>query len=176
MTNKIKRLLMGIAALAALAVGGAQFAGAQGNGSSTSSGTQQSDPADQPGDGQGEQDEQGANDEGAQVTGPAAEQAKAAALAEVGSGTVTDISSENPGDAADTPEAGDKPDPAYQSEIAYAVEVTKADGTATDVHLDKQFKVLGTETAQQGENGQQDQQDQGGTESGAEQPDSGEQR
>ena len=37
--------------------------------------------------------------------------------------------------------------PAYESKIAYDVEVTKADGSVVDVHLDKAFKVLGTEKA-----------------------------
>jgi hypothetical protein len=99
------------------------------------------------------------------LTGPSAERAKAAALAEVGSGKVTDVSSEteeaddpkeavNPKEADDPKEANepkDQADPAYQAAIAYSVEVTKADGSAVDVHLDKQFKVLGTEKAQQDE-------------------------
>jgi uncharacterized membrane protein YkoI len=93
-----------------------------------------------------------------QLTGPAADRAKAAALAEVGGGKVTDVSSEKgdanePGEANEPKEAGDEADPAYQDRIAYAVEVTKADGSAVDVHLDDQFKVLGTEKADQGESG-----------------------
>jgi hypothetical protein len=101
-----------------------------------------------------------------QLTGPDADRAKAAALAEVGGGKVTDVSSEtgdaneakDPNEAKEPKDANEPADPAYQDRIAYAVEVTKADGSAVDVHLDKQFKVLGTEKAQQdeqqGENGQ----------------------
>jgi hypothetical protein len=88
-----------------------------------------------------------------QLTGPAAERAKAAALAEVGGGKVTDVSSETE-EASEPKEANepkDEADPAYQSRIAYSVEVTKSDGSAVDVHLDKQFKVLGTEKAVQDE-------------------------
>jgi hypothetical protein len=93
-----------------------------------------------------------------QLTGPDADRAKAAALAAVGGGKVTDVSSEKgdanePGEPNEPKEAGDEADPAYQDRIAYAVEVTKADGSAVDVHLDDQFKVLGTEKADQGESG-----------------------
>ena len=81
------------------------------------------------------------------VTGDAAAKAKAAALAEVPGGKVGDISAEQ-ADASkgtDKPEAGDTPDPAYESKIAYDVEVTKTDGTQVTVHLDKAFQVLGVE-------------------------------
>ncbi|MEA2232181.1 MAG: hypothetical protein QOD83_1997 [Solirubrobacteraceae bacterium] len=93
-----------------------------------------------------------------QLTGPDADRAKAAALAEVGGGKVTDVSSEKgdanePGEATEPKETGDAADPAYQDRITYAVEITKADGSAVDVHLDDQFKVLGTEKADQGESG-----------------------
>jgi hypothetical protein len=95
------------------------------------------------------------------LTGPDADRAKAAALAEVGSGKVTDVSSEtgdakeanDPKEATEPKDANEPADPAYQDRIAYAVEVTRSDGSAVDVHLDKQFKVLGTEKAQQGEHG-----------------------
>jgi len=83
---------------------------------------------------------------------PADEQkAKDAALAEVGTGTVNEVSAETPdkGEKADKPEKGDTPDPAYEQQIAYDVEVTKADGSTVEVHLDKSFQVLGTEKADQ---------------------------
>jgi uncharacterized membrane protein YkoI len=57
------------------------------------------------------------------ITGSALDRASAVALKEVGDGKVTDT------------EAGDE-------EGAYEVEVTRADGSQVDVHLDKQFKVL----------------------------------
>ena len=90
------------------------------------------------------------------MTGAAAEQAKAAALAKVGSGTATELSAENhAGDKADAsdkaeqPDKGEQADPTYEAQVAYDVEVTKADGSVVDVHLDKQFKVLGTEAGDQ---------------------------
>ena len=57
------------------------------------------------------------------IAGQELERAKAAALAETGGGKVTET------------EAGDE-------EGAYEVEVTRADGSQVDVHLDKGFNVL----------------------------------
>ncbi len=97
---------------------------------------------------------EGAEQEGAeqQPTGPAITRAKQAALAKVGGGKVTDVSAEKPDpneskDAAEPTRAGEPGDPAYESKIAYDVEVTKADGSIVDVALDSQFAVLGTENA-----------------------------
>jgi len=71
----------------------------------------------------------GGDDEGRDtaITGSALDRAGQAALSEVGSGKVTDT------------EAGDE-------QGAYEVEVTKADGSEVDVHLDKSFAVIGSET------------------------------
>ena len=60
------------------------------------------------------------------ITGSALDRASAAALRETGGGRVTGT------------EAGDE-------EGAYEVEVTRADGTEVDVHLDKAFEVLSTD-------------------------------
>lgn len=60
------------------------------------------------------------------ITGAALERASASALAETGGGKVTDT------------EAGDE-------DGAYEVEVTLGDGREVDVHLDKAFRVLGSE-------------------------------
>jgi len=57
------------------------------------------------------------------ITGSALERASAAALKETGGGKVTET------------EAGDE-------EGAYEVEVTRADGSQVDVHLDKAFNVI----------------------------------
>ena len=57
------------------------------------------------------------------ITGQALDHAKAAALDHTGGGKVTET------------EAGDE-------EGAYEVEVTRADGSQVDVHLDKGFNVL----------------------------------
>ena len=66
------------------------------------------------------------------VAGPALERVSAAALAETGGGRVTGT------------EAGDE-------EGAYEVEVTRADGTQVDVHLDEHANVIGTEDDGSGE-------------------------
>ncbi len=60
------------------------------------------------------------------ITGSSLEQASKAALAHVGGGKVTET------------EVGDE-------EGFYEVEVTRADGSQVDVHLDRSFDVLGVE-------------------------------
>ena len=70
----------------------------------------------------------GGDDDGSDeaITGTALERASEAALRQTGGGRVTET------------EAGDE-------EGAYEVEVTKADGSQVDVHLDEGFRVLATE-------------------------------
>ncbi|MFG1664960.1 PepSY domain-containing protein [Streptomyces sp. Y7] len=68
----------------------------------------------------------GGEDNETPISGPALEKASAAALAHTGEGKVTDT------------EVGDE-------EGYYEVEVTLDNGKQADVHLDKDFKVLGTE-------------------------------
>jgi hypothetical protein len=170
MTQRLKKLLMGLAALAALAVGGSALANAAQGGGSTppaASGTQTADtpePGDKPdGNEQGEHadgNQQGehadGNEPSDQVTGADAQKAKDAAIAATSGGKVNEVSAEHAdGGKADTPEPGDTPDPAYASQIAYSVEVAKTDGSVVDVQLDKAFKVLGTEKGD-GERGHQD--------------------
>ena len=58
------------------------------------------------------------------IAGKALDRAKAVALAEIGGGKVTGT------------EVGDE-------DGAYEVEVTRADGSQVDVHLDSAFKVIG---------------------------------
>jgi hypothetical protein len=65
------------------------------------------------------------DDDGAGYTGPGADKAKAAAVAEVGG----------------TANAVEKDD----EEGAWEVEVTKSNGGTVDVHLDENFDVLGVE-------------------------------
>jgi uncharacterized membrane protein YkoI len=60
------------------------------------------------------------------ITGQALDRAEAAALEHTGGGRVTET------------EVGDE-------EGAYEVEVTRADGSQVDVHLDEDFAVLGSE-------------------------------
>jgi uncharacterized membrane protein YkoI len=68
----------------------------------------------------------GGDDEGSEraITGSALERAKAAALEHTGGGQVTET------------EVGDE-------ESYYEVEVTRADGSQTDVQLDRGFDVVG---------------------------------
>ena len=99
MRDKLKGMLIAIAAVAVLAVGGTAIAGAAGGGDD--------DAADKA------------------ISGQALDRASAAALAETGGGKVTET------------EVGDE-------EGAYEVEVTRADGSQVDVHLNKGFKVLGS--------------------------------
>ena len=70
----------------------------------------------------------GGDDDGREqaITGSALERASAAALKETGGGKVTET------------EAGDE-------EGAYEVEVTRADGSEVDVHLDEAFSVINSE-------------------------------
>ena len=99
MRDKLKGVLIAIAAVAVLAVGGTAIAGAAGGG------------------------DDDATDRA--ISGQALDRASAAALAETGGGEVTET------------EVGDE-------EGAYEVEVTRADGSQVDVHLNKDFKVLGS--------------------------------
>jgi hypothetical protein len=66
------------------------------------------------------------------INGPALEQASAAALAHTGQGSVSDT------------EVGDE-------ESYYEVEVTLDDGSQTDVQLDRDFNVVGSEADKGGE-------------------------
>ena len=97
MKDKLKGVLIAIAAVAVLAVGGTAIAGAAGGG------------------------DDDATDKA--ISGQALDRASSAALAETGGGKVTET------------EVGDE-------EGAYEVEVTRADGSQVDVHLDKGFNVL----------------------------------
>ncbi len=161
MAQKLKQVLTTSAVLAGLVAGGATYANAQSSNptpaakasSASTASSEQNDTNERPG---GDHNE--ASD---QVTGAAQAAAKKAALAAV-DGKVTEVSRETPDptDKQDTPEPGDKADPAYERNIAYDVEVTKADGSVVDVHLDKTFKVLGSDKADQGENDHGDHADQ----------------
>ena len=97
MKDKLKGVLIAIAAIAVLAVGGTAIAGAAGGG-----------------------DDDGTDKA---ISGQALDRAKAVALDHTGGGKVTGT------------EAGDE-------EGAYEVEVTRADGSQVDVHLDKGFNVI----------------------------------
>ena len=71
------------------------------------------------------------------ITGQALERASAAALEHTGGGKVTET------------ETGDE-------EGAYEVEVTRADGSEVDVHLDKDFNVLSQAADEESDDGGSD--------------------
>jgi hypothetical protein len=104
---------MGLAALAALALGGSQLAGAASTTTSRSSGSA-SAPAGQP---------PGNNE--TVLTGTTADQVKAAILAKLPGATIQRMSDETDGKSTD----------------AYEAHVTKSDGTRVEVFLDKSFAV-----------------------------------
>jgi uncharacterized membrane protein YkoI len=72
-------------------------------------------------------DDRDANEVERPIQGADLDRASAAALKHTGGGTVTET------------EAGDE-------EGAYEVEVTRADGTEVDVHLDRSFNVINSQT------------------------------
>jgi uncharacterized membrane protein YkoI len=88
-------------------------------------------------EGRGAEDDDGDDDEGVEaddrlLTDTESTSAREAALAEVGAGTVTEVSAE------DTLVDG--------AEVAYEVEVTRPDGTEVEVDLDARSTVVSTVT------------------------------
>ena len=116
--KQIRNVVLGVAALAALALGGSVIAQA-GDQSAPPAISQESPAADKA------EDEAEGPDKA--ITGSALEQASAAALDYLGGGKVSGT------------EVGDE-------ESKYEVEVTNADGSQTDVQLDGDFNVVGDET------------------------------
>lgn len=135
MAQPMKQVLMGVAALSALALGGSALAGAATNSSSTQGGSapaQQQPPAGAPSQGQPPAGPHvGANGKQEQaLTGDTAAKVKAAALAKVPGGTVerveTDVDHGSP----------------------YEAHVRKADGTELEVLVNKDFDVTAVNTMQ----------------------------
>jgi hypothetical protein len=119
----IKKLLAGVVAVAALAVGGAAIAGAADSqsGTTTTTTTNQGPPgapANMPAPGTAAHE-----DAEKPVTGSAATKAQAAAVKAVGSGTAGDVTTDYFG-------------------TGYEVTVTKSDGSTVEVHLDSSFNAL----------------------------------
>jgi hypothetical protein len=162
MDDRMKKVLLGLGAFGALAIGAAQLAGAQSSSSTPPPATSAAPSASTSApaaEAPGTETADGAEKDGAEeqadtLTGATGDKVSAAALAAVGSGKVTDMSAENQdaadqGGAPETPDKGEPADPAYEARSAYSAEVTKADGSVVDVHLDQQFNVLGTQAAEQ---------------------------
>jgi len=130
MPKPLKQVLIGIAALAALALGGSAIAtattGSSSAGSSTtpSTTTAQGGPPGAPGFTPANAPGTAAHESAEKtITGEAAEKARAAALASTGGGKATSVT-------------GD-----FRNSGAYEVAVTKTDGSQVVVHLDSSFKV-----------------------------------
>jgi uncharacterized membrane protein YkoI len=128
--DTIKKVLMGIAAVAALALGGAAIAGAasSGDGAATEQGTATTAQQDQAGQKSGDRQR---TDE-TPLTGPTASRVEEAALAETGGGTVERVETDADGHAA------------------YEAHVVKSDGTRVTVYVDEQFAVVGVEECEPG--------------------------
>jgi uncharacterized membrane protein YkoI len=135
MADKLKRLLIPVAAVAALAVGGAAIAGAAGNDSSSQepqsvAANEDEGATESEDEGATESEDEGAddsaNDSEQPIAGSDIDQASAAALKATGGGQVTET------------EVGDE-------ESYYEVEVTRDDGSQVDVQLDRSFNVVGSE-------------------------------
>ena len=121
MFHSMKRVVVGIAALAALALGGAAIAGAATSSTSPTATQTSSMPSGMPsfpahGTAAHEDAEKA-------VTGAAAAEAQAAAVKSVGSGTAGAVTTDFTGKG-------------------YETTVTKSDGTKVEVHLDSSFAVM----------------------------------
>jgi hypothetical protein len=125
MLSRIKKVGLGVAALAGAAVGGAAVAGAATSHSGTAAAPPQASgkpppalrnmPA--PGAAAHEDHEKA-------VTGDAADKAQAAAVKAVGGGTAGDVTTDYFGNG-------------------YEVTVTKSDGSKVEIHLDSSFDAMG---------------------------------
>jgi hypothetical protein len=120
MTSKLRNVLLGLAGLAALALGAGAIAQAGDQKTGAPSGT----PAAQA---PGSDDGSDAGDRDKAITGSALNRASRVALQETGGGKVTET------------EKGDE-------ESYYQVEVTLPNGKQTDVNLDRSFNVVKTKT------------------------------
>jgi hypothetical protein len=123
MRHPFTKVLAGVAALSALALGGSALAGAAMSTTTTTQSNATSHTGPGPGfNGPAHGTAAHENAEKA-VTGEAATKAQVAAVARVGSGTAGSVTTDLPG-------------------TGYEVTVTKADGSKVEVHLDSAFKVM----------------------------------
>jgi hypothetical protein len=124
MSLNMKKLLAGVVAVAALAVGGSAIAAAADSNSTTTTTTTPSSssspgpPGNMPAPGSAAHE-----DAEKPVTGSAATKAQAAAVKAVGSGTAGDVTTDYSGNG-------------------YEVTVTKSDGSTVEVHLDSSFNAM----------------------------------
>jgi nicotinic acid phosphoribosyltransferase len=119
MSNYVTKVLAGVGAGAALAVGGAAIAGAASSNSTTTTTVTAPAAPNFSGPAHGTAAHEDAEKA---VTGSAAASAQAAAVKAVGSGTAGAVTTDYTGDG-------------------YEVTVTKSDGTSVEIHLDSSFSV-----------------------------------
>ncbi len=118
MTKRLKNVLMGVAAFAALGLGGSAIAGA-------ASGPDQSPRAEAREDPESANESREAeNDAAEQVRGSQADRATAAALETTGGGRANSVERDS------------------ENGATWEVEVTKPDGSTVDVRLDDSFKLV----------------------------------
>jgi outer membrane lipoprotein SlyB len=123
MFHKLKKVVMGVAALAALAVGGSAIASAASSKTTTTT-TQSTASQTAPPAFTGPAHGTAAHEDAEKpVTGDAAAKAQAAAVKLVGSGTVGAVTTDLPG-------------------TGYETTVTKSDGSTVEVHLDSSFNAF----------------------------------
>jgi uncharacterized membrane protein YkoI len=137
MTDKLKGILIAAAAIATLAIGGAAIAAAAGGGNEAAGpadaeeAAENESGAEEAGENESGAEEAGENESSAseaaeQATGPTADDAASAALAEVGGGQVLEV------------EHGD------DGASGYEVEVERPDGSYVEVNLDENLNVVST--------------------------------
>ena len=122
MFQRFKKVLLGTAALAALAAGGSAIAGAATSHSTTTTTTA---PSGSPVPNFPAHGTAAHEDAEKAVTGASATKAQAAAVTSVGSGTAGAVTTDYTG-------------------TGYEVTVTKSDGTTIEVHLDSSFNAMQT--------------------------------
>jgi hypothetical protein len=123
MFQKLKKVLMGVAAVAALAVGGSAIASAASSKTTTTTTPSASSSATMPSFAGPAHGTAAHEDAEKPVTGDAAAKAQAAAVKLVGSGTAGAVTTDLPG-------------------TGYETTVTKADGSTVEVHLDSSFNAF----------------------------------
>ncbi|MBA2385729.1 MAG: hypothetical protein H0V69_01420 [Acidimicrobiia bacterium] len=127
MTDKLKGILIAAAAIATLAIGGAAIAAAAGGGNEAAGPADAEEAAEnESGAEEAGENESSASEAAEQATGPTADDAASAALAEVGGGQVLEV------------EHGD------DGASGYEVEVERPDGSYVEVNLDENLNVVST--------------------------------
>jgi len=127
MTDKLKGILIAAAAIATLAIGGAAIAAAAGGGNEAAGPADAEEAAEnESGAEEAAENESSASEAAEQATGPTADDAASAALAEVGGGQVLEV------------EHGD------DGASGYEVEVERPDGSYVEVNLDENLNVVST--------------------------------